>query len=359
MKSATLRILRRRLTALTALTVSLCWLPTGCRSQDGTPVPIPEVTSELAERGRSLSDAMASAPVRGTVLHPRQWLLYRTRPTELAERAAALGLNRLYFVAPPETISDLDSASGELLGDLAKAAKDASVECEIMLLQRDYVPRRFGTVLQRKFSEPRPLHAAALKLAGFLAGRGSAFSGVTVSSEVHMFTLASPELPSNAIYLWSDRAYGVGRDNDILIRQLLVDLADFRQTLGTFCSRFTVAVPDFYHDRTEDGDLSCGSVGDFLKVADAVMVIGSGNRPTECLESVMSEMSARDVRPGSLLMGIFLAEHSSDNRAALRRRDWADFVKIVAFLREHVQEKQAFAGMVIAPWNNLELLWLR
>ena len=42
---------------------------------------------------------------------------------------------------------------------------------------------------------------------------------------------------------------------------------------------------------------------------------------------------------------------------ALRRRDWADFVRIVEYLRERAQVLPAFGGMAIAPWNSLELLW--
>ncbi len=326
----------------------------GCAGREQPLPPVPEINQSMRAQGAAFAAALGEMPVRGTVLYPAVWEFYRTRPEKLVERVQALGLNRIYLVL--SSTDELRSERGEQLAALAGRAAAADVDCELLLQQRDYVPRRSGNVFQRKFGVPRPLHEAAVQIGRFLSGPGARFSGVTVAAEIHLFTLASPELPSNALYLWSEKAYGAGRDNDILMRQLLADLKDFRQTLGAV-HRFTVAVPDFYHDRAMRGDLGCGRIGDFLAFSDFVMVIGTGSRPTDYADSVQEELKAAGDRPGSVLMGVYLAAHSSENRVALRRRDWADFVRIVEYLRERAQVQPAFGGMAIAPWSSLELLW--
>ncbi len=235
-------------------------------------------------------------------------------------------------------------------------AAQRSIGCEVALPQSKFVQRRSGNVFQREFGEERPLFAAVEALRGFndSLDDGARLAGVTILAEMHRFNLASPELPSNALYLWGDQSYGVGRDNDILMKRMLDDFRLCKELAGAKLP-LTLAVPAFYHERAAAGDLSCGKISDFLAVADRVVVFGHGSRPTDFLESVTTELKEGAAK--KILIGVNLAGHASSNNIELRRRDWDDMAKIAEFLSTRARRYPSFDGLVLGPFKTLELLW--
>ncbi len=314
-------------------------------------IPLTPISPEMRERAAAMREALAPLPLHGVALMPEAAMLYHDREEALVERLKLLGYNRLYLV-----IKDVDMLNEDFT-DMVTTARRSGLECEILAPQRFFMPQRTGNVVQRKWSDPDPLQTVAGKIRKFNAALpdDAKLGGVTVSSDIHIYTLKSEVLPSNIIYLWGDNSYGIGRDNDILIRQQLVKLSRFRDTVGTGLP-LTVIIPDFYHDRTVAGDLSCGKVTDFLKVASRVVVNGAGGRPTEFSESIKQELQSADA-PGRVLIGVNLAGHSSEMKMTLRRRDWADFVKIIGYLSRTGHTYPACGGMLAGPYRAIELLW--
>ncbi len=334
--------------------VAAALLFTSCSSAPRQ-LPAPPVSEMMKTRAAEFRTALAADPIRGTNLSETDLRFYAGRPVLLTERLELLGINRIYVMADSLAIFEGDMRS--TLVELAYAAANSRIGVELVFPQSKFVQMRSGNVFQRKFGEERPLFAAveaARKFSDSLDGDAK-LVGVTVAAEMHTFTLASPELPSNALYLWGDKSYGIGHDNDVLMRQMLADFKHCRELLGPNLP-LTLAIPAFYHERASAGELSCGKVSDFLAVADRVLVIGYGSRPTDFLESVTSELASAGAEK-RLLIGVNVAGHASVNRADLRRRDWNDMEKIAAFLAGRARRYPSFGGLVLGPFKTLELLW--
>ena len=178
------------------------------------------------------------------------------------------------------------------------------------------------------------------------------FSGVTVLAEPHLFTSANPRRPKNLVFAWSDKTFGPGLDNDRIMRATLQKLSAFGAELGS--TPFTVAMPDFYEELVQEGKLSCGSVADFSAAAPKIMIRNAGNKPTEAVEVVRNELNA--AKPGSLLVSITLAEHTSVTAGSLRRRNWADFIRSLDYAIGQWKQYPAFDGVVLGPFSRIETL---
>ncbi len=318
-------------------------------------LPVPPLTELMKTRAEEFRASLAADPIRGTILSENDLMFFAGRPVLLTERLALLGMNRIYVMADSTAI--FENESGAALEELVYAAANQKIGVEVVFPQGKFVQMRSGNVFQRKYGEERPLFAAAEAARKFNDSLedDAKLAGVGVIAEMHTFTLASPELPSNALYLWGDKSYGIGHDNDVLMQQMLVDFAHFRKLAGPDLP-LTLAIPAFYHERAVAGDLSCGKVADFLAIADRVAVIGYGSRPTEFLESVTSELASAGSEK-RLLIGVNVAGHTSAHSAELRRRDWNDMAKIAAFLAGRARRYPAFDGLVLGPYKTLELLW--
>ena len=57
-----------------------------------------------------------------------------------------------------------------------------------------------------------------------------------------------------------------------------------------------------------------------------------------------------------MLAGVTLAEHTSRERGALRRRDWNDFMRAMRYLLGGFEKHPAFEGFLIAPFASLEFV---
>ncbi len=337
--------------ALSLLTVIAA---AGCSSANSTPEIAYRLEPQMVKRGKMLDKAMNSQPVRGTVLGSKGLEFYAAHAPVLIQRLKTLGINRIYVEISPEELFDNGLA---LLTGLAEAAKADNIGCEALLMQKDYVQCNTGRVWKRKFGSREPLLDAMRKLRKLYDAMSpeERFSGVTVVSQIHLFTLAGSVLPSNAIYLWSDEAYGPGRDNDLLLRQNISLLKECRRTAGNI--PFAVAIPSFYHERAVKKELTCGKVTDFLAIADKVLIMGEGSKPTEFANSFNNEFKAAAKYSKRVIMGVNLAAHTAGSKDAIRKRDWQDFVNIVGFLTRHGENYPAFGGMVFIPWNSLESLY--
>ncbi len=349
--------------------IAVCAVPlilaSGCAGKN-TEVKIESViTDSMKQNSKKLDSVMRQLPVRGVVL-PANGVRYYGSPDAakiLAERLASLGINRLYLEI--ERPGFWGSYDFESTANICRAAFSRKIACEAVLFQKDYMQNRKGSVLLRKFGEEKVLVSALRKIAERNRKNplNASFSGVTIVPQIHTFTLASKELPSNAMYLWSENAYGKGRDNDLLMRQTFEELKECRKVIETTGAGklnylpLSVAVPAFYHDRAAKGDLSCGKITDFLAIAHQVIVIGEGSKPSEFGASFNAELKAASKYKERVIMGLNLAPHSVGTRNNLRRRDWADLAKITNYLIMRGGKYDAFGGMVFMPWHTLELLW--
>ena len=289
---------------------------------------------------------------RGAVCYPRAVMASDIPLDFVFTRVGELGFNRLCA-----RISSEKELNDELRAFL-EAAHYFNMSVELVISQGDFFPRPRGNRLLRQILPHTPdLIEAVGLIAEFNASLPPEhrIAGVTVFIEPQRMTIGSPSLPHDAIFAWSDKTYGPGLDNDLIVRaafDMLRRLPEVADGLP-----LAVAVPDFLHEKTLSGELSIGKISDFcaIKGIDRVIVVSSGNRPTQLVSEIANEL--KDAPAGAkIVIAVPVAEHFSVAEGALRRRDWKDYSRALGYLIRNTQSFSAFDGVAIGPLAHLQFM---
>jgi len=331
----------------------LALLTAGCRTKDVEVFELPPNASPetIKERATQLAETMQQAKSRGIVVRGSMADTLTDKKTrEILDNISRCGFNRVYIeIDSPRLIRN------DKFKKFIAAATDAKLRVELMLFQRNYVYHRVDSALRNWFVGHEVLAEAAKEFSDFNQSlpQGKRISGITVVMEVHTFTLTNPDRPKDLLYSWSEKTYGIDNENDHVMRLAFAELREVKKQLDNL--PLTVAIPDFYHEKAKDKQLSCGTINDFLEIADKVIVVNSGNKAKEAAEVVDNELSDAN-QAKRILVGVNLAEHTSVENGALRRRDWQDFCKISAYLNKKWGEYPSYGGIVIGPWILIDSL---
>ena len=335
------------------LTVPVLLVLAGCSTPPRQVMPgvVPPHKAESAvstARIKQFRNITANFKVRAIGVYPEAFR-ERYTPAEIAERIQLLGFNRAYCYISTETALD-DHLTG-VLRELGKR----SIAAEIVVFQRDYYRKNHTNQLLRPLIFQYPtLKDVVQKIIVFnndLPEDVKKISGITIVAGAHDFTTANVERSHGQLYAWADDRYGIGKDNDMLMRQLFAELktiADFKPM-----PPLTIGIADFYHDKAANGELSCGTVADFAKFG-KVMVINHGNVATQLVKNVENELKYAAEKP--VLISIPLAEHTSLNSGKLRRRDWNDFCRALEYAGKHFKVSKSCGGIVVSPLAVIEFL---
>lgn len=333
---------------------ALCLGGTGCvatpaRQTRRMMLPELEAPREVQKRrAAEFRKLTANVKLRGVGVHIFAVRQSQIPVDELLDRIAEYGFNRIFCYVSSET--QLDDFFREFVGKAVRRG----LPVEVMLNQRDFYFRSTGNKIVRWF-RPNYLRVddAVELLARFDAESpgGCKIAGVTVVIEPHLFTATNPDTPSDSLYYWSDKTFGSDLDNAMLMRATLERLRQAKAKAGHL--PFTCATADFYHELAESGKLPEGRISDFCAISKRVMLLDSGNKPSEAAKVVKNELAAIP-RGCSAFVGINLAGHTSVDSGALRRRDWSDFMRAMRYMLKEFGKYPTFEGFVIAPFAALE-----
>ena len=313
-----------------------------------TPVMVPELMAPKevqSARAKEFRELTAGIAVRGIGIYPQAY--HVVPPEELLDRMEALGFNRVYCY-----ISSEKQLDGTFRDFIARAAK-RKIAVEAVLNQRDFYCRATGNKIIRLF---RPsylrLDEAVEGLAEFSEGLpdGAKLAGVTVITEPHLFIPTNPDTPPDSLYYWSEDTYGPDLDNAMLMRQSLDMLKAAAKNASDL--PLTSGVADFYHELAVEGKLPLGKVTDFCAISHRIILLDSGNKPSQAVDVVENELQAIPEKCTALI-GINLAGHTSVDSGSLRRRDWNDFLRAMRFILGRLRQHRQFEGFVIAPFSAL------
>ena len=330
-----------------SLAISGCSTP----ARNVTPLATPPALAddkEAALRLERFRKITAAFPVRGIGIYPEAFE-NRYTPAEIVARIAKYKFNRAYCYITTEKALNENMIS--LLRELGKAG----IPAEVVLFQRDFYRKVQTNQLLRSLVWQYPtLKDAAQKVIDVnreLPEDVKKFAGVTIVTGAHTFTNSNVERSRGQLYAWADDRYGIGRDNDMLMRQMFSFLKEISALPGL--PPLTLGVQDFYHENAIAGKLSCGTVNDFGKLG-RVMIINRGNVATQLVKQVENELKYKADKP--MLIAIPLAEHTALNSGKLRRRDWNDFCRALEYAAENFKNYKSCGGIVVSPLSVIEFL---
>lgn len=273
---------------------------------------------------------------------------YFSAPALFPERVTALGFNRLYLMLDTPEALKLDG-----LPALLEATAAAGIPVEAVLPESGYVLGRQGNALRRTLMSANgvTLEEMLRKIRKFET-ETFRFAGVTLLVQPHLFTRTNIHRPKSLVFAWDEKTFGPGLDNDNLMKVTLDKAAGFAARLAP--TPLSIGMPDFYEELVMEGKLSCGSVADFGKIASDIIILNSGNKPSELLDTVRNELA--NAAPGSLLVAVTLANHTSVTSGALRRRNWTDYIRSLGNAVTEWKNRPAFGGVVLGPLAQIETL---
>ncbi len=313
--------------------------------------PLRRTTPEVAaRRAAELQNLLAEVKIRGVGLRMPSFGAERYPVARLIQKVKELGFNRLYCGISSE--AELDGRLEELIVEAARSG----IGTELLIRQGYFFKRHLGNEIVRIF---RPhyttLPKLARKIAGFNASlpENARLTGVTAVCEPHVFTgERRSQHPSDLVYRWRPTSFGPGLDNDRMMTLSLELMRKVKRELGNL--PFTMAFPDFYNELVKEKKLSCGSVADFAALSETVMIRGFGNKPSRAYARLADEL-AELPKDHRALVAINLADHTSVQSGALRRRDWNDFLRAMRYLLRHCRGTPC-VGVVIAPLIEIEFM---
>lgn len=272
-------------------------------------------------------------------------------PEEVCRFISNCGFNRVYIHV--SSSAELDHSMTAFLQEV-KAGK---MTAEIVLRQSDFRPQyQRNSLIRYSRKKADGIPQMVQKIIEFnrsLPETAAKISGVVFVAEPHKFT-GDPQGTTGQFFAWSEKTYGPGLDNDMLMKQTFEQI----KKLAAGNMRLTVAFPDFYHDLAEQGKLSCGRIGDFsalLPGTDEMILISTGSKPTAIVAGTRGEMSSIPAKK-TLILSLEIAGHTASSSGKLRRRDWKDFSAILDYvIREHKKYPE-FQGIMLSPLSVLNHL---
>lgn len=318
------------------------------------PLALPQemVSAKIAsERAAEFRKITAALPVRGITVFPSAFI-GRFENVRVIGMIKTLGFNRIYCHLTSER---------ELNDDFKEfiiAANSAGLPVEVVLSQQDFYRLYRGNRLIRgAFIQYPDLKEAVQKTVKFAAElpENVKIAGITVRLTPCLFNGNNIQRSRFQLYSWSEKNYGIGGDNDMLMRQAFEIAADIAAVAGI--PQLTLAVPDFFQKIAAEGKVSCGKIADIARIAPRVAVINSANRPSQLPKNIQS---ALDNAPKNckVLVVVPLAGHTSIDADRLRRRNWKDFMNSTAYLVKKAGSHPACGGVIFSPLAIIEYLRL-
>ena len=316
------------------------------------PAAVPPNTAETSESSRRAEEfrkIISQVKTRGVVIFPAAFF-GRFDNEKILDSVAKLGFNRIYCHLTSE--QELD----ERLMQFLAAANKRQIPIEAVLSQQDFYHRyRANRLLRNILIQYPDLTQAAAKVLEYNqeVPPESRFAALTIQLTPHYFDNSNVLRMRGKLYCWSEERYGIGGDNDMLVKEALEQLARIAELPGQL--PLTVAVPDFLHNAVKEGKIAKGQISDFAGFG-KVAVVSSANLPGKIPAVIQDEL--KDAGKTPVLAVVALAGHTAVNSGQLRRRNWQDFQRSAAFLIRRSSAYPAFEGVIFSPLSVIEFLRL-
>lgn len=299
------------------------------------------------QRADDFKKIISGVKTRGVVIFP-QAFFGRFEDEKVLDCVENLGFNRIYCHLTSE--QELD----ERLMQFLAAAGKRNIPVEALLSQQDFYRKYRANRLIRNLFVQYPdlpqVTAEVLKFNQELPGNGR-FAAMTIRLTPELFDGSNVRRLQGKLYCWGENRYGIGGDNDMLVKESIELLEQISGQPGML--PLTVAVPDFLNEAAENGKLAKGKVTDFAGFG-KVAVVSFANLPSKIPASVQDEL--KNAGKSRVLAVIPLAGHTAVDSGQLRRRNWMDFQRSINHLIRKSSMYPAFDGIIVSPLAVIEYM---
>lgn len=187
------------------------------------------------------------------------------------------------------------------------------------------------------------------------------FDGVTGNFQAHMLKPTKRQLPTGILYRWQPGAYGTGRDNDMLMRQVMKAVDEMEEEAEGSGMTVSQALGYFYHEKADEGALSSGLVSDYLKHCDYVIIFAFTSDKLELFEWIRNEVSASK-KDDSVLACVRTSPDvygEQRSESSMSSKGFFTLTKDLEYLVNKTENLKSFRGISFSDYRGLELMWER
>jgi len=323
------------------------------------PTPTASVESggspRFIQRAEEFRQAVAGCPEVGFALSEKIIADYQREPAKLAARCSLLGVTEVYCRINPEQIVGFFGSRADYIHELLIQMHRYRIRCYAEIDATDLIAllKRSGELAAFNQIKDMVRNIHEFNRNGKPGGQFDGIIGVILPHRADdMFARRHP----STIYHWTDKGYGIGKENDQMhreARRMMMSLKDTAVNLhvGEY-------IGSFYHDRTLNNDLSVASVNHYLDVAAFVLVENAASGRAEILSNVAAEL--RDARrPRSVMVALITSGENytdKEKQESLQSRSWPEITTTLHSVTQEFKKNATFRGLAFTDYASLEAI---
>ena len=342
-----------KLSALFGLLLSATTLMAACGDSDSDKrrLPSPEPALNEVVIAAELPDAMLRRAdahrgilayggnlKNGVYVYSKTITTYESAPERLAARIVLLGFSDVYLSAPKSRVEAADAWLRTFISTFRKyGGQTWLVRLSSTNLLFDNSKVADEVALMKNYNEQ--------------VAPEERFVGISADLEPH--TQKDKTKPH---YWNSETNYGVGNDNDELLRRTHECLAMAKEELGS--DRLNEAIFYNYQIYQDKGELSQGDVKTFLSSCEQVIIMAYRNSMEKIWEKSEPTLRAAAGHPKSVSVAVKTALNGlSDQSSSIGQQGWDYLLETLDYLRDEGLRYDSFRGIDQFTYEGLEKLW--
>lgn len=332
-----------RISALFAVVAAL--IAGGCSSPPPPrPAPLTE-NPRYYEHAEVLKNELAGIRTAAAFITPRMYENFRYSPAELADRLRKAGMTQAYLMSEGYEAKDF----GDELAPFLAALKQAGIPVWVLL--SDHI------IYEKPQQSFIHLNVLARDYDKNLHRRVAEFSeldnvfGIALALTPHI----NNPLRQRNLYSWNENTYGIGNENDMLIRDSLKLAAAIRREHRS--KPFALLVPGFYHAKAAAGELSAGRIRDYTAIADQVIVTAFAHTPAEQVDILRPQLEEAAAQGRQLIVCVLTDDHFSSRRFdSLSGGAFGEFIRKISTGLKNIRHEAGFGGIAFMNFRGVEIL---
>ncbi|MDP3437172.1 MAG: hypothetical protein Q8S04_08000 [Bacteroidales bacterium] len=183
------------------------------------------------------------------------------------------------------------------------------------------------------------------------------FDGISADLEPHILKINSTRRPEGLTLAWQEN-YGVGGDNDLLLKRTVEVMALAKKEMGSLT--LNQALGFFFQSRYDTGLLSWGGAQQFLQHCDQVVVMAYNYQAKRVIEMATPVLTAAAEYPRSVSVAVKTSLNTLGDDGPLtsfQPQGWDNLIISLKYILTEAKKFHTFRGLDIFEFGGLEIMW--
>ena len=329
----------------------------GCHTPPVTqPIKDMHITPLMKKRAAEMKQVMSRCSGFGVYLDEPSRVVYAKQPALLARRCKMLGITDIYLTVAVERHHN-DPEYNSQLRQLARQLKMQQIRLWVIL---DNISLYTWADKLGRDNEGEITRESVKKLIGIggneLAGN-KLLAGILLVVKPQSIIPDNDTLPHTLLYSWGDDKYGIGNDNDIIMKYSFRIIRAVKRYAGNL--KVILAIPHFIHEDKQQGRISIGGINQFLDLSERVIILDYASHFKTIRLQAENELKAAQ-RPHSVSICLKMdpdAINGNPYGDAINYTGWDRMLRGFKYLIRRGGKYPSFRGLVIYNYAGLERSW--